>query len=189
MPARIPQLERSDLQENHKPIYDAVVATRGTISGPFRIWLHSPEFADRAQRLGQFVRYDTSLPARLSELAILVCARFMDCQVEWSLHEQAALDGGLTVDVIDSIRHRRDPELIDDEQAVFDYSSELLATRQISDSTFAKARSHLADAQLVELTGIIGYYCTVAMTLNVFQVPLPEGTRPTLVDCPTFSSL
>ena len=187
MPARIPQLDRSDLHESGQSVYDAVVAGRGSIGGPFRIWLHSPEFADRAQRLGQFVRYDTSLPARLSELAILVCARFMDCQVEWSLHEQAAVDGGLAGDVIDSIRERRVPAFGSaDERAVYDFASELLTTRFVEDHTFANARSHLADAQLVELTGLIGYYCTVAMTLNAFQVPLPEGTQPTLVDCPTF---
>ncbi len=187
MPTRIPQLDRSDLHESHRPIYDSVVASRGTISGPFRIWLHSPEFADRAQRLGQFVRYDTSLPARLSELAILVCARFMDCQVEWSLHEQAALDGGLAVDVVDAIRERRVPAFgSEDERAVYNFTGELLESRSVEDHTFANTRSHLADAQLVELTGLIGYYCTVAMTLNAFQVPLPEGTLPTLVDCPTF---
>ena len=187
MPTRIPQLDKSDLRESDQSIYDAVVATRGSIGGPFRIWLHSPEFADRAQRLGQFVRYDSSLPARLSELAILVCARFMDCQVEWSLHEKAALDGGLTADVIDSIRGRNVPEFSSqDERVVYDFTSELLATRSVDDGTFANASSHLTDTQLVELTGIIGYYCTVAMTLNVFQVPLPEGTQPTLVDCPTF---
>ena len=189
MPARIPQLERSDLQESHRPIYDAVVDSRGTISGPFRIWLHSPEYADRAQRLGQFVRYETSLPTRLSELAILVCARFMDCQVEWSLHQQSALDGGLGGSVIEAIRDRQPPRFTaDDEQAVFDFASELLATRYVSDNVFARARDLLEDAQIVELTGLIGYYCSVAMTLNAFEVPLPEGTEPKLVDCRTFTS-
>lgn len=187
MPARIPQLDRSDLHEDVRSIYDAVVASRGSIGGPFRIWLHSPEFADRAQQLGRFVRYDTSLPARLSELAILVCARFMDCQVEWSLHEQAALDGGLAGGIVDSIRYRRVPEFESgDERAVYDFANELLTTRFVGDSTFASARNHMTDAQLVELTGLIGYYCSVAMTLNAFQVPLPEGAQATLAGCPTF---
>ena len=187
MPARIPQLERSDLHDRHQPIYDAVVTSRGTIGGPFRTWLHSPEFADRAQRLGQFVRYDTSLCARLSELAILVCARFMNCQVEWSLHEKEAVAANLDGRVIDALRDRRTPEFaVNDERVVYDYVSELLATQAVADLTFAKAREQLGDPGLVELTGIIGYYCSVAMTLNAFHVPLPEGIQPTLVDCPTF---
>ena len=187
MPARIPQLDRSDVHENDRHIYDAVVASRGSIGGPFRIWLHSPEYADRAQHLGQFVRYDTRLPARLSELAVLVCARFMDCQTEWSLHERTALDGGLADSLIDAIREQREPAFAAvDERAVYEYARELLTTRFVSDRTFGNALDQLGRAGLVELTGIIGYYCTVAMTLNAFQVPLPDDSQPTLVDCPTF---
>ena len=112
------QLQPAELNEAQARIYNAILETRGSIVGPFGIWLHSPEMADRAQSLGEFVRYRTSLEPRLSELAILVTARIWDCQVEWSLHEPFAVESGLSEDIIDAIRHGQDPHFgLDDEQA------------------------------------------------------------------------
>ena len=181
------QLERAELNEEQARIYDAILESRGSISGPFGVWLHSPELADRAQHLGEFVRYRTSLSPRLSELAILVTARFWDCQVEWSLHEPFAVESGLGEAIIDAIRHGRAPELgRDDERVVFDYVGELLNNRFVPDGVFDAAQEALGNTGVVELTGIVGYYSLVAQTLNAFQVPLPEGCAPTLVDCSTF---
>ena len=181
------QLERAELNEEQARIYDAILESRGSIAGPFGIWLHSPELADRAQSLGEFVRYRTSLEPRLSELAILVTARFWDCQVEWSLHEPFAVESGLSEDIIDAVRHGRDPDFPrDDERAVFDYVSELLNNRFVPDGVFNAAQEALGKTGVVEMTGIAGYYSMVAQTLNAFQVPIPDGCVPTLVDCPTF---
>ncbi len=183
------QLERAELSEEQARIYDAILETRGSIAGPFGIWLHSPELADRAQSLGEFVRYRTCLEPRLSELAILVTARFWDCQVEWSLHEPFAVEGGLSEAVIDAVRHGREPDFgRDDERAVFEYASELLNNRFVPDDVFNAAQDAVGTTGVVELTGIAGYYSLVAQTLNAFQVPLPEGCRPTLTDCPTFET-
>ena len=182
------QLERAELNEEQARIYDAILETRGSIAGPFGIWLHSPELADRAQSLGEFVRYRTNLEPRLSELAILVTARFWDCQVEWSLHEPFAVESGLSEGVIDAVRHGRDPHFgRDDERAVYDYVSELLDNRFVPDGVFNAAQEAVGKTGVVELTGITGYYSLVAQTLNAFQVPVPEGCAPTLVDCPTFN--
>ena len=182
------QLERAELNEEQARIFDAILETRGSIAGPFGIWLHSPELADRAQSLGEFVRYRTSLAPRLSELAILVTARFWDCQVEWSLHEPFALESGLSEEIIDAVRHGREPDFgLDDERAVFQFVSELLNHRFVSDGVFNAAQEALGTTGVVELTGIVGYYGLVAQTLNAFQVPVPEGCAPTLVDCPTFT--
>lgn len=185
---RAGQLERAELNEEQARIYDAILKSRGSIAGPFGIWLHSPELADRAQSLGEFVRYRTCLAPRLSELAILITARFWDCQVEWSLHEPVAVESGLREGVIDAVRLGRDPHFDrDDERTVFDYVSELLNNRFIPDGIFSGAREALGKTGVVELTGIVGYYSLVAQTLNAFQVPVPEGCAPTLVDCPTFN--
>ena len=181
------QLERAELSEEQARIYDAILESRGSIAGPFGVWLHSPELADRAQSLGEFVRYRTSMAPRLSELAILVTARFWDCQVEWSLHEPFAVDSGLSQDIIDAVRHGRAPDFgRDDERAVFDYVSELLGKHVVPDGVFSAAQKALGKTGVVELTGIVGYYSLVAQTLNAFQVPVPEGCAPTLVECPTF---
>ncbi len=181
------QLERAELNEEQARIYDAILESRGSISGPFGVWLHSPELADRAQRLGEFVRYRTILAPRLSELAILVTARFWDCQVEWSLHEPFAVESGLGDDIIDAIRHGRAPDFgREDERVVFDYVSELIGKHVVPDGVFNAAMEAFGKTGVVELTGIVGYYSLVAQTLNAFQVPVPEGCAPTLVECPTF---
>jgi 4-carboxymuconolactone decarboxylase len=168
-------------------VFDAIAESRGDLTGPFRIWLHSPEFADRAQQLGKLVRYETRLESRLSELAILVTARAWDCQLEWTLHEPFAVEAGLSPELLEAIRLGQYPEFErDDEQTVYDYVAELVYNRFVQERTFAHALELLNDAGVVELTGLIGYYSMAAMTLNAFQVPLPKGTKPTLVDCPTF---
>ena len=185
--SRLRQLGRSDLADEHKPVYDAIAESRGDVAGPFGTWLHSPEFADRAQKLGALVRYETRLESRLSELAILVTARAWDCQLEWTLHEPFATEAGLSPELIEAIRLGQYPEFDrDDEQTVYDYTVELVYNRFIQERTFATARDLLGEAGMVELTGLIGYYSMTAMTLNAFQVPLPKGQKPTLVDCPTF---
>lgn len=185
--SRVRQVDRADLADEDKPIFDAIVESRGSIAGPFGIWLHSPEFADRAQRLGEHVRYNTQLDARLSELAILVTARAWDCQLEWTLHEPFAAEAGLAPELIEAIRLGQYPEFNrEDEQTVYDYVAELVYNRFVQERTFATARDQLGEAGMVELTGLIGYYSMTAMTLNAFQVPLPSGAKPTLVDCPTF---
>jgi 4-carboxymuconolactone decarboxylase len=183
--SRIPELKREELSKEQLRIYDAIVSSRGSIAGPFRVWLHSPELADRAQRVGEFVRYQTALPPRLSELAILVGARFWDCQVEWSIHETFALKGGLSQSVIDAVRARQTPDFQNaDEKAVYEFANEVLKNHFVQDSTFDAALHHLGKQGIVELTALIGYYALVAMTLNIFQVELPEGIQPTLTDCP-----
>jgi len=187
MSSRIPELERAELNEAQARIYDAVLASRGNVWGPFRIWLHSPELADRAQKLGEFLRFQTSLHPRLSELAILVTARFWDCQLEWSLHEPPARDADLSSAVVEAIRLGQYPEFErGDEQLVYDFASELLYNRFVQDRTFLGIADELGDGGAAELAALIGYYSMVAMTLNAFQVPLPAEVPPTLVDCPTF---
>ena len=184
---RLKQPERAELDAEQTRIYDEIVASRGSIEGPFRAWLYRPVLADRAQKLGEYVRYDTSLEPRLSELAILVTARFWDCQLEWTLHESCAREGGLEEGLIDAVRHRRAPEFAHaDERCVYEYALELLNDHQVQDRTFNGASECLGVAGIVDLTGLIGYYSMVAMTLNACQVPLPDGRQPALVDCPTF---
>jgi 4-carboxymuconolactone decarboxylase len=185
--SRFPELKQEELTEEQREIYDAIVASRGSTAGPFRIWLHSPELAARTQRVGEYVRYQTVLGARLSELTILVAARHWDCQVEWSIHEAFAVKGGLGQEVIDAMRERRPPAFRnEDERAVYDFCTELLRDRFVPDATFQAALDRLGKQGIVEMTVLLGYYALVAMTLNAFQVALPEGVDAALTDCPTF---
>jgi 4-carboxymuconolactone decarboxylase len=174
---RIPLPTPETLTLQQRKVYDAVVAgPRGTLRGPLRAALHNPELADRWQRLGALLRYETCLAPRLSELAILVTARHWDCQFEWYAHEPEALRGGLAPAVIDALKHGTRPQFERrDELAVYEFSAELHRTRVVSETTYAVALEQLGVVGIVELTALIGYYTMVAMTLIAHELPLPAG--------------
>jgi 4-carboxymuconolactone decarboxylase len=154
---------------------------RGSMGGPFQAWIHSPDFADRAQRVGEYCRFNSVLETRLSELAILITARTWTAQFEWFAHAPMALDGGLSADVIEDLRQRREPKFDRaDEAAVYQFCTELYRDSRVSDATYSKAKSQLGEQGVVDLIGILGYYAMVSMTLNVFEVPLPEGVAAPL---------
>ena len=174
---RLPELELDALDDEQRRIADEITGgPRGGLSGPFRPWLNSPVLADRAQKLGAYVRYDTSLPPRLSELAILFTARHWTAQFEWYAHAPMARTGGLPDDVIDAIQRGDRPDFAaDDEAAVYDFCVELYETSRVSDPTYARVVKHLGTRGAVDLVGILGYYALVSMTLNVFEVTVPDG--------------
>lgn len=177
--SRLPPLEPEHMSDEQRAVYDRIVASRGSPDGPFASWLLSPQMAERAQALGEFARYRTVLGTRLCELAILQVARSCDCPVEWAIHEPFARRAGLADDVIEALRTRREPPLAEPgERAVHAFAGELLAERRVCDSTYDSARTALGEQALVELTGVIGYYVLVAMTLNAFQTPMPDGVDP-----------
>jgi 4-carboxymuconolactone decarboxylase len=145
------------------------------------VMMHNAELADRTQKLGALLRYDTSLGPRLSELAILAVARHWSCHYEWHWHAPEAAKAGISDAVIEAIKHRRRPPLSQaDETAVYDFTCELQANRSVSDPTYEKAVELLGTTGVVELTALNGYYAMIAMTLNEHRVPLPDGGEPQL---------
>jgi 4-carboxymuconolactone decarboxylase len=180
--ARIPLFPLETMTEEQRRVYDAVVSgPRGVVVGPLRAALHRPELADKWQQFGEILRYRTSLPPRLSELAILVTARHWSSQLEWQQHAPPARKGGLSDMAIESIRQRQRPQFENaDEAAVYDYCRELHEKRAVSDETYRRTHEQLGTVGIVELTALAGYYTMVAMTLIAHQVPLPEGATPQL---------
>jgi len=180
--ARIPLFPLEHMNEEQRRVYDAVVSgPRGVVVGPLRAALHRPELADKWQQFGEILRYRTSLPPRLSELAILVTARHWSSQLEWQQHVPAALKADLAPAVIDAIRDGRRPGFAHpDEEAVYDYCTELQEKRAVGDDNYRRAHERLGTVGIVELTALIGYYTLVAMTLIAHEIPLPEGTQPAL---------
>jgi 4-carboxymuconolactone decarboxylase len=139
-------------------------------------WLASPELAQRAQKLGEFVRFDTSLPPHLSELAILITARFWTSHYEWFAHKRIALAAGVDKEVIDAIARRAEPQLDDPKsKAVYAFSKALHQSHQVPANIYAEAEKELGHKAVVELVGILGYYTLISMTLNTFEIKLPEG--------------
>jgi 4-carboxymuconolactone decarboxylase len=179
---RTPFLTPEQMDSEQRRVYDDIVRSRGTwLNGPYAPLLHSPELADKAQKLGELVRYRTSLEPRLSELAIIITARHWDCQFEWLQHEKIACKQGIARSVCEAIANGTRPELADEKEIViYDFSCQLLGTHFVDESTYVKARALFGVKGVVELTSVIGYYTMIALTLNAHEVPLPAGAVPPL---------
>lgn len=168
---RLPKRSQDAFSEQERGILDAILRSRGSLAGPFAAWLHSPEIADRAQRLGETVRYHTTLSPRLSELAILITAHHHACQLEWAIHEPIARKAGVTKQIMEALRQDTVPTFAyDDESTLYRYCRELLETHFVSDTTYDRAVEVLGQRAVVELTILLGYYTLVAYTLNAFQI-------------------
>ena len=154
-----------------RAVDEIVAGKRGRAPQPFLAWLRSPELASRAQRLGEFVRYETSLTGRLSELAILVVARWWASEYEWTIHRAEALKAGLAENVIDAIARQQPPPFDRaDEAAVYEFSTSVCETRTVSDAIYQRAVDAVGEQGVVELVGLLGYYTLISMTLNVFDL-------------------
>jgi len=154
---------------------------RGTMSGPFNVLLRSPELGDAVQKVGAQVRYHSSLPPRLNEFAIIITGRFWNAQYEWYAHKRLALQAGLNPAIVDAVAAGRRPTgMQPDEEVVYNFATELLRTRQVSDAVFNAAREKLGERSVVDLVGVVGYYGLVSMVLNVDRYPLPAGVQPEL---------
>ena len=175
---RIPDWKSNELSAAQRKIYDAIVAgPRGKVEGPLRVWLLSPGLAERAQELGSFCRFNTTLPSRLSELAILATGAFWKAGFEWHVHAPLALKAGMSPDVLEAIRTGKRPKFQkDDEGAVYEFAHELLTNRSVSNAVYTQAVGLLGLQSVVELVGVIGYYGLISMTINAFEVSMPEGS-------------
>src|SRR4051794_10584961 len=153
---------------------EAVAGPRGRVPAPMIAWLRNPELARRGGRLGELLRFGTSLEPQLSELAILLCARHWTSHHEWTAHKRLALQAGLDPETIAAIAGRRTPVLTDArEQAAYDVGTVLLATGQVPRPAYDQGMTSLGEQGMVELVGILGYYCLVSLTLNAFELGLP----------------
>ena len=177
--SRLPDVLEAGLSPEQQKVYDAIVSgPRRVVRGPLRIWLHSAPLAEHAQELGAFCRYHSSLPPRLSELAILVTGAIWKAGYEWNVHAPDALKAGIDPAILEAIRTGRTPDFKEaDAAAVYQFARELIETRQVSEPTFRKAEQELGARGVVDLVGVLGYYGLISMTIKAFEVP-PEGDDP-----------
>jgi 4-carboxymuconolactone decarboxylase len=162
---------------------EVVAGPRGRVPAPIVAWLRNPELARRAQKVGELLRFDTTLEPRLTELAILVCGRHWTSHHEWTAHKRLALETGIDPEVIADIAARKTPRFSDPkERLVFEISSELLANGRLSQAAYARGVDVLEERGLVELVATLGYYCMVSLTLNAFELGLPTNVAPELND-------
>jgi 4-carboxymuconolactone decarboxylase len=174
----LPSPESMDADQRR--VYDKIVSgPRGKMQGPLRAALHNPELADKWQALGALLRYGTTLPPRLSEIAILVTGRACQSPFEWYAHRVEAEKAGVEPSLIEAIlAGTLPPGMSPDDMAVYHYAMELNRHNSVSDATYAVALAQFGERTVVELTALIGYYTMVAMTLNCHEIPLPEGVTP-----------
>lgn len=164
-------------------VADAIQAgPRGAgLHGPFNALLRSPELCDLVQRVGAYVRYRSSIPPPLNEMAICMAGRRWTAQYEFYAHRRLALEAGLAPAILDAIAAGKRPATLSaDEAAIYDFVFTLLETGQVSDADFTRVRDRFGDHGVVDLIGAVGYYSLVSMVLNVDRVPLPPGEAPPL---------
>lgn len=177
---RLPALTESELDARQRQLLASMRAGprggRVPLQGPFAVYMHAPELGELTQKLGGHCRYQTSLPPRLSEFAILVTARLWRAQYEWHAHAAIAEKAGVSARTIADLKAGRTPlQAPKDERAIYDFIRELYQRKRVSDKSYARVHALLGDGGMVEFTGILGYYALVAMMLDVFRVPLPAG--------------
>jgi 4-carboxymuconolactone decarboxylase len=154
---------------------------RRGMGGPFNVMLRSPEMGDLAQKLGEYARFRPSIPAKLREMAIIITGRHWTSHYEWYAHRTAAAQAGLSESIISAIANRRRPTgMQPDEEAVYNFATELLETKQVSDATFKAAVDRFGEKGVVDIIGVMGYYQLVSMLLNVDRYPLPAGAQQEL---------
>ena len=181
-PERLPPLAPERMTARQREVAEAIAGgPRGGLRGPFQAWLRSPEVADRFQRVGEYVRFQSSIAPALNELAILVTAREWTAQFEWHAHHALAMKAGLPPAIAEAIARGERPERMDaDQSAIYEFAAELHRDRSVSDATYTAVAERFGERGVVDLVAACGYYVAVAMTLNVARVPLPDGVPPPL---------
>ena len=158
-------------------VADAIMSgPRKSIGGPFNAWLRSPELADRLQKVGEYIRFNTSLDKRVNEMAIIMTAQAWGSQYEWYAHAPLALKAGLDPATVAAIGAGRKPEnMKDDEAIVWELSTQLRRDHAVDDAIYARALEKFGEQGIMDLVAVNGYYDVVSMTLNVARVAAPTG--------------
>ena len=183
---RMPPIPADKLTEAQKRAVDEFKAARGAdVSGPFVPMLRSPEVMSRARAMGDYLRFKSTLPPRLSEFVILLTARRWTQQYEWNAHQPLALQAGVSSEVVDAIAQGTRPERMTEEQDIlYSLCDELQRNQSVSDATYARAVAKFGEAGVIDALGITGYYTMLAMVLNTARTPLPAGATPALAPFP-----
>ena len=179
---RFPPLTYDEMTPPQKAMVDHILAgPRGSLDGPYNVLLRSPEMGDLAQQFGAAMRYQSSLPRKLNEFAIIITARVWTAQHAWAVHKRTAIQEGLSPAICDAVANGRRPASMQpDEEAIYNFATELLNSKQVSDATFAAVKDRFGERGVVDLIGVIGYYQLVSMVLSVDRYPVAPGTQPEL---------
>jgi len=176
--SRYREISPGEMTPAQKEVHDEIVAgRRGRFGGPFQLLIRAPEVCRHLSRLGEYLRWGSSLPAALSELAICLTARHLRADFEWHAHAPLAVAAGVPAAALEAVRTGATPHFAASDQAlVYRLIGELIDTKRLSDASFAEAKAAFGEPGIVELGTIIGYYTAIGNALNVFEAALPAGT-------------
>lgn len=172
-PERMPPLDHATMTEAQKRAADVLKSgPRGGVKGPFIALIRAPELMDRLQKVGEYLRFETSLDRRISEFLMLIVAREWTQQFEWHTHVPLALGAGLERATVSSLSEGRRPlGMASDEEVAFDFVTELLRSKGVSDPTYQRAVAAFSEVGIIDLLGVVGYFTTMSMVLNVARTP------------------
>jgi 4-carboxymuconolactone decarboxylase len=179
---RMPEIPVEKMTDEQKRAAAEFAAGRNTpVFGPFVPMLRSPEVMLRAKAMGDYLRYKNSLPNKISEFAILITARYWSQQYEWAVHFPFAINAGLGSEMLKTIADGRFPKgLYESEQLCYEFCTELLNNKCVSDLTYSWAISKFGEKGVIDLVGVVGYYTFLAFVMNTTRTALPKGTQPPL---------
>jgi len=179
-PPRFPQLTMQQLNEQQRPLGEQIMKVSSVgLGGPYNPLLRSPVFGQRMFDLLHYLRWNTSVPLRLNEFAILITGRLWRSQVEWFAHAPLAIKAGLSPEIVADLKaNRRPANMKPDEAVTYDFVMELSTKHQVSDETFDRAKDLLGEQQVVDLTAVTGTYVTIAMLLAMAEEGVPPGKEP-----------
>jgi 4-carboxymuconolactone decarboxylase len=179
---RFKPLKYETLDPAQKKMADHLLGgERGGANGPFNVMMRSPEMGDLAQQLGAQVRFHSTLPQKLNEFAIIITGRYWTAQYEWLAHKRLALTAGLKPEIVEAVAEGKRPAGMQaDEEAVYNFSTELLNTKHVGDATYKAMVDKFGERGVVDLTFAIGYYQLVSSLLNVDRYPMAAGDKPEL---------
>jgi 4-carboxymuconolactone decarboxylase len=177
---RFAQLTMDQLDEKQKPLGEQIMKVSSVgLGGPYNPIIRSPVLGQRLYDLFYYLRWQTSVPIKLNEFAILIIGRQWRSQVEWYAHAPLAAKAGLSPDIIAELKvSKRPSNMAEDEAVVYDFVTELTATQKVSDETYARAKKVFNDQQIVDLTAVAGNYVMVAMMLAMAEETVPPGKEP-----------
>ena len=182
---RMPPIPADKMTEAQKKAVAEFTAARGSLTGPWVALLRSPEVVNRARALSDYLRFNSSLPPRLSEFVILVTARQWSQPYEWNAHQSLALKGGLNPEIVKAVAEGRRPQhMAEDEEVAYDFCVELHGNHSVSDATYARAVAKFGEPGVIDMVGLTGYYTLISMVLNTARTPLPAGAAPALAPFP-----
>ena len=182
---RLPPIPQDQWTEAQREAVAEFSEVRGQLSGPWHAILRSPGMLNPARSLSDYLRFNSSLPPRLSEFVILITAREWTAQYEWYAHHRLAMRGGLSPEIAAALAEGRRPEgMAADEEAVYDFCIELHRNRSVSDATYARALEQVGEQGIMDMIGLSGWYTLVSMVLNTARVPAPPDATERLEPFP-----